>query len=158
MSDSSMQTVTQKGAATETVDLDDFDALLMREFKPRTKESREMIFAGVRALAEQALADDKRTRVVPENAIRTIEEYISAIDEVINAQMNVVLHHPEFQRVESAWRGLHFLVSRTETDEMLKIKVEGRGCPVVQALQRHHLGSEPAVQEDLRGGIRPVGR
>jgi len=123
MSDSSMQTVTQKGAATETVELDDFDALLMREFKPRTKESREMIFAGVRALAEQALADDKRTRVVPENAIRTIEEYIAAIDEVINAQMNVVLHHPEFQRVESAWRGLHFLVSRTETDEMLKIHV-----------------------------------
>jgi type VI secretion system protein ImpC len=121
MSDSSMRSVAQ-AAAPATLDLDDFDALLMQEFKPRTDKAKDLIQAGVRALAEQALADSK-TRVVPENAIRTIENYIAAIDEVLGKQLNQILHHPEFQRVESAWRGLHYMVSRTETDEMLKIRV-----------------------------------
>jgi type VI secretion system protein ImpC len=103
MSDTSMQPVAQ-GAAPATVDLDAFDALLMREFKPRTEKAKDLIQAGVRALAEQALADSK-TRVVPENAIRTIENYIAAIDEVLGRQLNEILHHAEFQRVESAWRG-----------------------------------------------------
>src|SRR5690606_26639435 len=34
-----------------------------------------------------------------------------------------ILHHPEFQQLESAWRGLSYLVNNTETDEMLKIRV-----------------------------------
>ena len=33
------------------------------------------------------------------------------------------MHNPDFQALESAWRGLHFLVNNTETDEMLKIRV-----------------------------------
>jgi type VI secretion system protein ImpC len=33
------------------------------------------------------------------------------------------MHHPDFQQLESAWRGLHHLVNNTETDEMLKIRV-----------------------------------
>ena len=37
--------------------------------------------------------------------------------------MNLILHHEEFQQLESAWRGLHYLVNNTETDEMLKIRV-----------------------------------
>ncbi len=37
--------------------------------------------------------------------------------------MNLILHHEDFQKLEGAWRGLHYLVNNTETDEMLKIKV-----------------------------------
>ena len=33
------------------------------------------------------------------------------------------MHNERFQQVESAWRGLHYLVNNTETDEMLKIRV-----------------------------------
>ncbi|WP_187495540.1 type VI secretion system contractile sheath domain-containing protein, partial [Pantoea agglomerans] len=33
-----------------------------------------------------------------------------------------ILHHNEFQTLEGAWRGLHYLVTHTETDELLKIK------------------------------------
>ena len=33
------------------------------------------------------------------------------------------MHHADFQKLESAWRGLHYLVNNTETDEMLKIRV-----------------------------------
>ena len=37
--------------------------------------------------------------------------------------MNLIIHNEEFQQLESAWRGLHYLVNNTETDEMLKIRV-----------------------------------
>src|SRR5258708_29511631 len=32
------------------------------------------------------------------------------------------MHHQDFQKLEGAWRGLHYLVNNTETDEMLKIR------------------------------------
>src|SRR5208282_2648613 len=36
---------------------------------------------------------------------------------------NLILHHPDFQQLEGGWRGLHYLISNTETDTMLKIRV-----------------------------------
>jgi len=41
----------------------------------------------------------------------------------LTEQVNQILHHPDFQQLESAWRGLHYLVNNTETDEMLKVRV-----------------------------------
>lgn len=38
-------------------------------------------------------------------------------------QVNLILHHQDFQQLESAWRGLHYLVNNTETDDQLKIRV-----------------------------------
>lgn len=46
---------------------------------------------------------------------------ISAVDEATGKLMRIILHHPEFQALESAWRGLYFLVKRLETDVHLKI-------------------------------------
>ena len=33
------------------------------------------------------------------------------------------MHHPEFQKLEGTWRGLHYLVMNSETSAGLKIKV-----------------------------------
>ena len=41
----------------------------------------------------------------------------------LTEQINLILHNERFQQLESAWRGLHYLVNHTETDEMLKIRV-----------------------------------
>jgi type VI secretion system protein ImpC len=48
---------------------------------------------------------------------------IAAIDGKLSEQINLIMHHADFQKLEGAWRGLHYLVSNTETDEMLKIRV-----------------------------------
>ena len=48
---------------------------------------------------------------------------IAAIDKILSAQVNEILHHPDFQKLEASWRGLAFLVNNTETDETLKIRV-----------------------------------
>ncbi|HEU4628441.1 MAG TPA: type VI secretion system contractile sheath large subunit [Gemmatimonadaceae bacterium] len=52
-----------------------------------------------------------------------INARIAQIDHLISIQLNEVLHHPEFQRLESSWRGLKYLLSQSETNDMLKIKV-----------------------------------
>ena len=46
---------------------------------------------------------------------------VAAVDETISNLMREILHHPDFQELESAWRGLYFLVRRLETDIDLKI-------------------------------------
>ena len=48
---------------------------------------------------------------------------IAQKDGVISRQLNYILHHPEFQALEASWRGLHYLVSNTETGSSLKIRV-----------------------------------
>jgi len=46
---------------------------------------------------------------------------VVALDETISGLMRAILHHPKFQSLESAWRGLYFLTRRLETDVDLKI-------------------------------------
>jgi type VI secretion system protein ImpC len=48
-------------------------------------------------------------------------ELIAAVDEATSGLMRFILHHPNFQAVESAWRALYFLVSRLETGTALKL-------------------------------------
>src|SRR5256885_11958148 len=99
---------------------DEFSALLKREFKPKSEEANEAVQRAVRTLAQQALLD---TGLVSDDAVKTIEKIISEIDKKLTQQINKILHHEDFQKLESAWRGLHYLVNNTETDEMLKIRV-----------------------------------
>ncbi len=44
-------------------------------------------------------------------------------DEKLQAQLNEIMHHPDFQQLESAWRGLDYLVSNTATGSKLKIRL-----------------------------------
>jgi type VI secretion system protein ImpC len=116
----SPETAVQTANAGEQVELSEFTSLLQKEFKPKTDTAREAVATAVQTLAEQALAD---TRLIGSDALRTIEAIIAALDQKLTEQINKIIHHPDFQRLESAWRGLHYLVTSTETDEMLKIRV-----------------------------------
>src|SRR4051812_44351818 len=57
------------------------------------------------------------------NVIKTITSAVQAIDAVISKQLAAIMHDPEFQKLEGSWRGLHHLVSKTETGESLKLRV-----------------------------------
>ena len=106
--------------ATATQETNEFAALLDREFKPKSDRAREAVESAVQTLARQALAD---TALVSDDALRSIEAMIAALDRKLTEQINLILHHEDFQGLESAWRGLHYMVNNTETDETLKIKV-----------------------------------
>ena len=112
----------EKVAAPQVASLeaDQFEALLAKEFKPKTDRARAEVEGAVRTLAEQAL---RESTVVSDDVIGTIKAIIAEIDKKLSDQMNLILHSERFQQLESAWRGLNYLVSNTETDEMLKIRV-----------------------------------
>ncbi|HEY7394987.1 MAG TPA: type VI secretion system contractile sheath large subunit [Gemmatimonadaceae bacterium] len=52
-----------------------------------------------------------------------INARIAQIDALISAQLNEVMHHPDFQKLEGSWRGLKYLLNNSETGTQLKIKV-----------------------------------
>jgi type VI secretion system protein ImpC len=52
-----------------------------------------------------------------------INARIAQIDALISSQLNEVMHHPDFQKLEGTWRGLKYLLNNTETGTQLKLKV-----------------------------------
>lgn len=53
----------------------------------------------------------------------TINARMAEIDRLLTEQMNQIMHHPEFQKLEGSWRGLHHLVKNSLTGPQLKIRV-----------------------------------
>ncbi|MBU1443689.1 MAG: type VI secretion system contractile sheath large subunit [Gammaproteobacteria bacterium] len=98
----------------------DFSSLLQKEFKPRSDEAKSAVEAAVLTLAQHALAN---TQVIGKDVTKSIQAMIAAIDQKLTEQVNKILHNEEFQKLESAWRGLHYMVNNTESDENLKIRV-----------------------------------
>jgi len=109
-----------QAAETVAIEPSEFDSLLKKEFKPKSDHAKEAINSAVRTLAEQALSD---TALISDDSVRTIESIIAEIDRKLSEQINQIMHHEDFQKIESAWRGLSHLVNNTETDETLKIRV-----------------------------------
>jgi len=107
-------------AGVATLEDSDFASLLTKEFRPKSDAARDAVANAVQTLAQQALAN---TQLIGAEALKTIEGIIAAIDAKLTEQVNQIIHHESFQQLESAWRGLHYLVNNTETDETLKIKV-----------------------------------
>ena len=54
---------------------------------------------------------------------RLIDEMIAEVDRRLSLQLDEVLHHPDLQRLESAWRGLRMLVDRTDFRENVKLEI-----------------------------------
>lgn len=52
-----------------------------------------------------------------------INQRIAQIDHLLSLQLNVIIHNEEFQKLESTWRGLHYLLNQSETGTGLKIKI-----------------------------------
>jgi len=117
-----MAELEKQGSALAGVTMEgsDFASLLKKEFKPKTEEAKSAVEAAVQTLAQQALVG---TTVIASDAVKTIEGMIAALDKKLTDQVNRIIHNPEFQKLESAWRGLHYLVNNTESDEQLKIRV-----------------------------------
>lgn len=118
MADSKQQAQAQ--AQVETIESSDFSSLLDKEFKPKSDRAKEAVENAVKTLAEQALG---QTGLISDDSIRSIESMIAELDRKMSEQINLILHHEDYQRLESSWRGLHYLINNTETDEMLKIRV-----------------------------------
>ncbi|MGH0003371.1 type VI secretion system contractile sheath large subunit [Pseudovibrio ascidiaceicola] len=107
-------------AQVEAIDPNNFESLLTQEFKPKSDSAKEAVEGAVATLAEQALAN---TTLISDDTLKSIESIVAELDRKLSEQIQTILHHEDFQSLEGTWRGLHYLVNNTETDEMLKIRV-----------------------------------
>jgi type VI secretion system protein ImpC len=136
-----MSNETQKqGGQTvlEAEGFSDFSALLQKEFKPATDFKRNRIEEAVKTLAQQALSD---ASTIGEDVYTTIDAMRAAIDRKLTEQVTAILHHPDFQALESAWRGLNYLVMNSQTGKDLKIRVMNAGKDEVRRMLRQYRGA-----------------
>ena len=63
------------------------------------------------------------TMTVSKDTEAMINARIAQIDKLISDQLNEVMHHPDFQKLEGSWRGLNYLVMQSETGQKMKIRV-----------------------------------
>ncbi|HEY4349883.1 MAG TPA: type VI secretion system contractile sheath large subunit, partial [Paraburkholderia sp.] len=98
----------------------DFASLLTKAFKPKNERAKEEVQAAVRTLAGQVLS---QSHIVSDDVTQTINAYVAELDRKLSEQLNQIMHHADFQKLEGAWRGLRHLVTNTESDTLLKIRV-----------------------------------
>jgi type VI secretion system protein ImpC len=118
MAENQINAIQQTGLGQ--IDSDSFASLLQKEFKPKSEHAKSEVEKAVNTLAAFALQDINK---ISEDTMHSIEAIIAEIDKKLSDQVNHILHHEDFQKLEGTWRGLHYLVNNTETDEFLKVKV-----------------------------------
>lgn len=92
-----------------TFEGNEFASLLNKEFKPKSDEAKSAVEQAVLTLAQQALVN---ANVIGSDVLLSIEAMISELDRKLSEQVNTIMHHEDFQKLESAWRGLHYLVNK----------------------------------------------
>lgn len=110
-----------KKQQTETQELKTEEAGFLEQAITATKQTpRDETESLLRALTEEAM---KGTVTWNKNLTVTINSAIAALDRAMSAQLAAIMHHEKFHKLEGAWRGLHHLVTNTETSTQLKIRM-----------------------------------
>lgn len=85
--------------------------------EPAARErGKEMVKEFVKQVLEGSMTVSKDVEAM-------INARIAQIDHLLSIQLNEILHHPSFQKLEGSWRGLKYLMDQSETSDQLKIKV-----------------------------------
>jgi type VI secretion system protein ImpC len=79
-------------------------------------QSRQQIATLVEEVMQGAITVSKDIEAM-------INARIADIDELLSRQLNEIMHHPDLQKLEGSWRGLHYLVQQSETSTQLKLRV-----------------------------------
>lgn len=111
--------------------------LLKKSFRPRTSEATEAVQTAVNTLLHFVRRDQV---VVYKDVLKTVDALVAEIDAKLSTQLSKILHHPELQKLEGAWRGLHYLVSNTETTANLRIRVINISKKELGRTLRHYKG------------------
>src|SRR6187549_2729273 len=98
---------------------------LLEEILAETKmapgdEGYEVAKKGVQAFISELVAPKREGEKVDK---AFVDALIAEIDAKLSLQIDEILHHPTFQKLESAWRGLKFLVDRTDFRENIKVEL-----------------------------------
>jgi type VI secretion system protein ImpC len=107
-------------AATTPIEKKSLIDDLIQATRPQSSTEAERARTDFEKFIAQAV---KPGQVVAKDAESNIKYWIGEIDKKLSAQVNEIMHTPEFQKLEGTWRGLNYLVKQSRTGEMLKIRV-----------------------------------
>jgi type VI secretion system protein ImpC len=103
--------VVEKGLLDQIVE----DGRLARDPAARER-GKNLVKEFVSQVLEGAITVSRDTEAM-------INARIAQIDHLLSIQLNEILHHPSFQKLEATWRGLRYMMDQSETSVMLKIRV-----------------------------------
>ena len=114
----------EEAAAAQTVETQEstsvLDQILTEGRMARDDYQREQAKDMIGEFVSQVMSGEL---TMSKNMDVAINSRIAEIDRLVTAQMNEIMHHEDFQKLEGSWRGLHHLVKNSLTGPMLKIKV-----------------------------------
>jgi type VI secretion system protein ImpC len=91
------------------------DGKLARD-KSQSKYAKDLVSEFATQILDEGMTVNKDTQ-------QMLKDRIAQIDDLITKQLNEILHHADFQKLEGSWRGLNYLVMKTETGTMLKLRL-----------------------------------
>jgi len=101
---------------TKFIDISEYsDAAALYKFNPN-----ERIGSGIKAFAQSVLDSSASVEKIDR---AFIDAQVAWIDKIVSAQLDAIMHSEEFQKLESAWRALHFLVQRSDFRKNVKIEL-----------------------------------
>jgi len=115
------ETETAGGTAAQTQTLSILDRIMVEGKLARDDTQRGYARDLVDEFVTSVLAETGGT--VSGDVVAAITDRIAEIDDLISLQLNEVLHHPDLQKLEASWRGLHYMVFNTETGSSLKLRL-----------------------------------
>ncbi len=114
---------TEESIAQNMTDLEQLsllDSIVAQTSLTQEDDTYGVVKSGVGALIEELIKSDNEDEKVNKSII---DKMIAEIDEKISAQMDEILHHEDFQSLESKWRGLYMLVERTDFRQNILMEI-----------------------------------
>lgn len=108
-------------AQTQTAEeLTLLDSIVEQSRIARNEEEHDRAKSLIGELAKEVMAG---TITVSENMTLSIDKRIAEIDALISAQLSKIMHHEQFQKIESTWRGLYYFCQETPSNPLIKIRM-----------------------------------
>lgn len=110
----------QAAAQEQTLELGLLDQIVEQGRVGTDTASKERGKSLVKEFVQQVLQGQM---TISRDTEAMINARIAQIDHLLSIQLNEIMHHPSFQKLEGSWRGLKYMMDQSETSDMLKIKV-----------------------------------
>jgi len=108
------------GAEAQTVDAASLLDQVVQATRPQGDKEVERNKGYFKQFLESVVQPGQK---VSKDVETNVKFWIGELDKKLSSQLNEIMHQEQFQKLESTWRGLQYLIQQSETGESLKIRV-----------------------------------
>ncbi|MCG8447775.1 MAG: type VI secretion system contractile sheath large subunit [Hyphomicrobiales bacterium] len=117
MSETELQ---QESGAAETAEVSLLDEILQETRLTPSDEGYDVAKKGVAAFIAELVKPSRQGEKVSNDAV---DQMIVAIDQKLSSQLDAIMHDESFQKLESSWRGLKYVIDNTDFRQNIKIEM-----------------------------------